>query len=105
MKATRELLLTYDYEPFLGIKSGSAEKCALEPTEALRAVMNRYRAKAIFFVDTLYLLNLKKQPEFEKSFLAIAKQLKEMHNEGHYIFPHIHPHWLDAAYIAGKRTF
>ena len=105
MKQARNVLLTFDYEPFLGAKSGTAERCMLKPTDSLRAVMNKYHAKGVFFVDTLYILNLKQQPSLKNDLEAISNQLKTLYSEGHYIFPHIHPHWLDAVYIDSINEF
>jgi hypothetical protein len=98
MKQTKKLLLTFDYEPFLGARTGTAAKCMLEPTEAVLQIMNKYNAKGVFFVDVLYMLNLKKHSELFKDTNAIGAQLNKLHTEGHYVFPHIHPHWLDAEY-------
>jgi len=105
MLTKKNILLTFDYEPYLGAKSGSAEKCILLPTNALREILNTYNAKAIFFVDILYLLNLKKHNALLKDFEAITDQLKTLFAEGHYIFPHIHPHWLDAVYLENEKQF
>src|ERR1700749_4620780 len=105
MLTKKDILLTFDYELYLGAKSGSAEKCILQPTNALRKILNRYDAKAIFFVDILYLLNIKKRPDLIKDFEAIKKQLKTLFKEGHYVFPHIHPHWLNAVYAEDKKQF
>jgi len=35
----------------------------------------------------------------EKDLHKIREQLVEMARDGHYLFHHIHPHWLDAVYI------
>ena len=105
MNKEKKILLTFDYEPFLGAKSGSAKKCILEPTNALQSIINKYSVKAIFFVDILYLLNLKKHTELNNDFEDITNQLKTLYLEGHYIFPHIHPHWLDAVYLKSKSEF
>ena len=105
MPKNKNILLTFDYEPFLGAKSGSAEMCVLQPTNALRAILTKYNAKAIFFVDVFYLLNLKKYVELDKDFAKITDQIKSLFSEGHYIFPHIHPHWLDAVYLKDKKEF
>src|ERR1035437_5213233 len=105
MRQSKKILLSFDYEPFLGSRSGSAEMCMLKPTDALRSILNKYNAKAIFFVDTLYLSNLKKHPELTNDFISIKNQLKEFSAEGHYIFPHIHPHWLAAEYVNEKMEF
>ncbi|HKC68009.1 MAG TPA: hypothetical protein VKG26_07245 [Bacteroidia bacterium] len=105
MNSFKNVLLTFDYEPYLGAKSGSADKCILQPTNALKGILAKYNAKAIFFVDILYLINLKKHAELNKDFIAVINQLKQLFNEGHYIFPHIHPHWLDAIYLPEKKQF
>jgi hypothetical protein len=105
MEKTKKVLLTFDYEPYLGAKSGSAEKCILQPIDALREILVKYKAQAVFFVDILYLLNLKKHTELKKDFTAITNQLKQLYAAGHYIFPHIHPHWLDAVYLSEKKEF
>lgn len=105
MSQTKKILLTFDYEPFLGKRSGTAEMCMLKPVGALRTILNKYNVKAVFFVDVLYLLNLKKHSELNKDYTAITNQLKTLYAEGHYIFPHIHPHWLDAVYLGNKKEF
>ncbi|HTA62763.1 MAG TPA: hypothetical protein VK835_09920 [Bacteroidia bacterium] len=105
MSKNRNILLTFDYEPYLGSTSGSSEKCILQPTNALRGILNKYDAKAIFFVDVLYIFNLKKKIELHESVNSIIAQLKTLYAEGHYIFPHIHPHWLDATYLSDKKQF
>lgn len=105
MKPERKILLTFDYEPYLGARSGTAEKCLLEPTDALRGILNKHKATGIFFVDTLYLFNLQKHPELAPQLDQITMQLISLHKEGHYIFPHIHAHWLDAFYIEDKKEF
>ncbi|MDQ3110646.1 MAG: hypothetical protein M3R17_12200 [Bacteroidota bacterium] len=105
MKEAKHVLLTFDYEPFLGKKSGTADKCIIEPTNALRAVLNRYKAKAVFFVDVLFLKNLALHPALQNDHAKVVSQLVTLYKEGHSVFPHIHPHWLDAAYIKEKNQF
>lgn len=101
----KNILLTFDYEPFLGMRSGSAEKCILEPTSLLIEVLDQYNAKAIFFVDTLFLLQLKSNPEFKLTLEAVKNQLSNLYKKGHYIFPHLHPHWTDAKYMKETQEF
>lgn len=105
----KNLLITFDYELFLGRRSGRPMDCMLRPTDRLLEILNRYHAKAIFFVDTTYLCRLLEQikthPECKEDFDAISKQLLKIIDQGHYIQPHIHPHWLDAKYNAETREF
>ncbi len=109
MKTKKQLLLTFDYELFLGKKSGSVSQCCIEPTALLLALMKKYDLKGVFFVDTSYLVTLqnyiqnpntdpKTKQNLQTDFNAIAQQLTQMHTQGHSVFPHIHPHWLDANY-------
>lgn len=74
----------------------------------LTALFDQYKIKhAIFFVDTTYLDRLKSEasPACKNDFERIAEQLKNLVRKGHYIFPHIHPHWLDAEYNAADNQW
>lgn len=96
------LLFTFDYELFLGDKSGSVDACLIKPTDHLLKLLNRYNRKAIFFVDTTYLIRLKEMADkYERArtdFENIKKQIANLVVSGHSVFPHLHPHWLDAQY-------
>ncbi len=98
----KNLLLTYDYELFLGNRSGSVDECLLKPTYQTLDILKKYNAKAIFFVDTTYLLQLKTYfhiKECKDDFEKVIHQLQQIIKTGHYVFPHLHPHWLDAEYL------
>ena len=100
-KKTRKILFTFDYELFLGARSGTVANCMIKPTNNLIALFDNYKIRhAIFFVDTTYLLRLKSENSLacKKDLEAIISQLQMLVNKGHYIFPHIHPHWSDAIY-------
>jgi hypothetical protein len=98
MLSNKNILLTFDYEPFLGKRSGTIDKCIIEPTNALRNILCKYNAKAVFFVDVLFVEKLRNIPELKADYEKIANQIQFLYLEGHYIYPHIHPHWLDAIY-------
>lgn len=102
-RVSKNILITFDYELFLGEKSGSVDKCLIQPTELILEILKKNKTKAIFFIDTTYLLRLeevgKSNSLAEQDFNKIKKQLIEMAGNGHYLFHHIHPHWLDAAYL------
>ena len=89
-----KLILTFDYELFLGAKSGTAKKSIIEPTNEIIKLLKAYNAKAIFFVDATYLLALKRfnHPDLEK----ISKQLQEIIDIGSNVELHLHPQWMDA---------
>ena len=99
MKSIKHILLTFDYEPFLGARTGSVKKCLIEPTNHLIKILDIHQAKAVFFVDTLYIQELGKRNELKQDYLSVEAQLIDLYNNGHYIFPHIHPHWIDAIYL------
>ncbi len=106
----KNLLFTFDYELFLGANSGSVQKCMLEPTEKLISLFQEKNIKhAIFFVDTTYLIRLNEAAQTSISaandFAAIKAQLQDLIRKEHYIFPHIHPHWLDAVYHPEKNRW
>jgi len=97
------VLFTFDYELFLGNRSGKPQDCIIKPTEKILSLLDRHHFKGVFFVDTVYLLKLKTVAESfdqaQKDQAAIYEQLRNILKQGHYIFPHIHPHWLDAEYL------
>lgn len=98
-----KILLTFDYELFLGARSGTAQKCIIEPTNCIIDILKKNGVKGIFFVDTLYMLRLKelapRYPKVAGDFEKIVSQLRLAIKNGNYIFPHLHPHWLDAEYM------
>lgn len=103
MKPYKSILFTFDYELFLGKRSGTVSKCLLIPTERVLSILEQEHAKCIFFVDTLYLFRLEEIAEkYENAYKDkenIDKQIRQIVTHGHYVFPHIHPHWLDAVYL------
>jgi hypothetical protein len=101
MKPVKNLLFTFDYELFLGRRSGNVETCLITPTNSVLNILNTFNLKGIFFVDTLFLVRLKNEnnKKCKIDFNLISNQLKNIINQGHFVFPHIHPHWLDAVYL------
>jgi len=102
-KTLKHLLITFDYELFLGKKSGSVEKCVIEPTNKLISILSKHKALAVFFVDAAWLVKLKEcaamYPAAKESYQKVVVQIQQLIKEGHYIFNHLHSHWLDAQYI------
>lgn len=103
------IFITLDYELFFGQKSGSVEKCIIEPTERLLQIVNSYGIKFTCFVDSGYLIALEKQmkeyPLLEQDYHKIVNQIKHLSNEGHGIELHIHPHWEDSYFDGNKWCF
>ncbi len=102
MAEQKRILVTFDCELFLGKRSGSVANCMLLPTAKILRLLKKYNVTAIFFVDMLYLCRLKeaaeKHSKAKNDFELIELQLIEMAEQGHYVFNHLHPHWLDAVY-------
>jgi hypothetical protein len=109
MRIRKNILLTFDYELFLGKRSGSVQKCMIEPTNELLKILKKNNAKAIFFIDTTYLAQLElvsvNHPKAKKDLETIIAQIKEIVTQGHYIFHHLHPHWLDAIYLENSNEW
>lgn len=101
-ESKKNLLLTFDYELFLGKRSGSVYNCILLPTELILKSLSRHHLKhAIFFIDTTYIWRLKKlqKNKAKEDLETLQHQLNKILTSGHYIFPHLHPHWIDAVYL------
>ncbi len=104
MGVKQGILLTFDYELFQGKRSGSVENCMIRPTDKILALLAKHKAKSVFFIDMMYLCRLKemaaKYETAKKDFNRVEAQLIDIANQGHYVFNHLHPHWLDAEYNA-----
>jgi peptidoglycan/xylan/chitin deacetylase (PgdA/CDA1 family) len=100
---TKNILLTFDYELFQGKRSGSVKNCLITPTTRLLDILDQFGARSIFFVDMLYVYRLSEiaddHPEAKRDLVLIKHQITELANRGHYVFNHLHPHWLDAKYL------
>lgn len=105
----KNILFTFDYELFLGSKSGTAKNCIIDPTNSILGLLKKYDIKkSLFFVDTVYLMKLAFLDEdmgAREDYKMIFEQLTEILRSGHYIFPHIHPHWLEANYNKGTKQW
>jgi len=98
-------LLTLDYEVFFGPRTGSVERCLLEPVAALAALAERHRAQLVFFVDAGFLLRMRAEigrtPQLRADHDAVCRQVEALARAGHEIQLHIHPHWEDARFEGG----
>jgi peptidoglycan/xylan/chitin deacetylase (PgdA/CDA1 family) len=103
----KDVLLTFDYELFLGKQSGTIENCLIKPTQLLLEILKKHGAKGIFFIDTLYLLRLEQEntPACKKQLETVLSQLHDIKKQGHTIGVHIHPHWLDAQYTTESNNW
>lgn len=109
MNHKNNLLLTFDYELFQGKKSGTVMNCLLKPTAKILEILKAHNATAVFFIDMMYLCRLKEAArehvKAKTDFDLIEQQIVQMAENGHYVFNHIHPHWLDATYNSDKNNW
>lgn len=98
-------LLTFDYEVYFGARTGSVERCLLDPTDALARVAAKHGAPLVFFVDAGYLLALRREMrrchELRLAHDAVCRQLSGLARNGHELQLHVHPHWEDARWENG----
>ncbi len=97
--------ITFDYELFFGSKSGTVQKCMLEPTQRLIQLAEKLNAKFTFFVDAGYLYQLQQHQHdaaCKENYVLVCNQLKELIAKGHEIGLHIHPHWEDSYFKNGQ---
>ncbi|HEX5128762.1 MAG TPA: hypothetical protein VFV90_03395 [Usitatibacter sp.] len=91
---------------YFGSRTGSVEKCLLEPTDALARVAAKHGAPLSFFVDAGYLLALgremRRRTELRLAYDAIRRQLNGLARQGHELQLHVHPHWEDARWEDGE---
>ena len=99
----RDAVITFDYEVYLGRKTGTAENCVLKPTDKILEILKERNAKAIFFVDATWLLFIREH--FPADFNKVAYQLKEIEKDGSFVGLHLHPQWLDAVVKDGNIEF
>jgi len=98
-------ILTLDYELFFGSRVGTPQKTIITASNNLLDVLNRFDAKAVFFVDATYLSRLnayrKDYPALQKDYDDVVSHIQYLEVEGHQIQLHIHPHWFDSCYDGG----
>jgi len=98
-------ILTLDYELFFGSRVGTPQTTIIATTNKLLDVLQRYDAKAVFFIDATYLarLNALKQdhPALQKDYDDVVGHIQYLEREGYQIQLHLHPHWADSSYNDG----
>jgi len=101
-----KIFLTLDYELFFGSDVGTVQKSIIEPTNKLLDILDIYNIKAIFFIDSGFILKLQEFKEkytvLEQDYQSIINQIKYLDDNHHEIALHIHPHWEDS-YFDGEK--
>lgn len=94
-----KMVLTFDYELFLGRNSGSVDNCLIEPTREILRLIRQHAATALFFVDATYLRKI--ETDDRRAYAKVAGQIAEMIEAGCEVGLHLHSHWLDATRSRG----
>ena len=101
-----KILLTLDYELFLGSRTGSVENCLVKPMQQLNDAVSGVGARFTIFVDATYLLRTKQlsigHAELGQHFDQLSAHLVELQAQGHDLQLHIHPHWAYSAWEGGE---
>ena len=105
----KKIILTIDYELFLGSVTGDVNSCMVEPTRKLDTLLSTNGSKMTIFWDILHYYKLMEYqnlfPKLKNDVQIIEKHILFLAREGHDIQLHLHPHWLDAVYKDGKWNF
>jgi hypothetical protein len=99
----KNVIITFDYEVFLGQETGTIESCVIRPTEFILDILKINNAKSIFFVDATWLLFLKEN--FPADLQLVSEQIKDIVKAGSSVELHLHPQWLQAYQKDGKIEF
>mgnify|MGYP002521424246 CR=1 FL=1 len=105
----KTLILSIDYEVFLGERTGDVEEVLINPTYRLMDILNKNGSKMTVFWDVLHYYQLCKNrdlsPKLFREKTLVENQIRELVRQGHDVQMHIHPHWLDAKYEDGHWIF
>lgn len=71
----------------------------IRPTEHICRVLENLGVRGVFFVDAGYLAKLKELsggvPRLQADYQKVTEQLHQIHQRGHDVQLHVHPHWED----------
>lgn len=102
------LILSQDYELFFH-KSGTVERCLLEPCEAWRQFCRRTGVRITFYVDAGMLVRMRAYadsvPSLSRDLDRIRGDIETLARDGHEIGLHVHPHWEDTHWRSGEWRF
>lgn len=97
-----KVLITLDYELFLGTRTGRVEPCLIKPMDLIMSNTRAYGARFTLFVDAVYLFRLRElshiYPDLAQERAIIIDHIQSLVNNGHDIQLHIHPSWFKATY-------
>ena len=102
------LTLSQDYELFFQ-RSGSIEKCLIEPCELLGDFAHENGVRITYFVDAGMLCCMERLASTNNSLVRdlgrVRSHITSLAEQGHEIGLHIHPHWEDTSFASGEWDF
>lgn len=103
------ILITLDYELYLGRETGTPDNCLIKPMGKLTEVMSAHQAKFVVFVDAAYLLRLyhlqNDYAQLKTDYEKVAAHIQLLEREGHDIQLHFHPQWLYSNWDEGENRW
>lgn len=98
------ILLTFDYELFLGENFYSPEEVLFNPTATIVSLLRQYNACGTFFADVC---SVSRHKDFGlNDYCArFGKQLNCILHNGNDVQLHVHPNWLTSEFNHGKWEF
>lgn len=102
------LVVSQDYELFFQ-RSGSIEKCLIEPCDVLLKFAEKSGVRITFFVDAGMLCRMQElasaHPALGKDLSRVRQHIESLSAAGHEIGLHIHPHWEETGWRDGAWDF
>src|SRR6187549_3169617 len=95
-----KILLTFDYELPLG-SCTDYQKALFKPADDLINCANGLDVPIVLFADVCSAIRFKEWDR-ENYYAPFGDQLSRSLKEGHDVQLHIHPHWMNSTYAAGK---
>ncbi|MDL2346077.1 hypothetical protein [Campylobacter hyointestinalis] len=97
----KKIVLTFDYELYLGEDSGTIDECMLKPTKKILELLKIHNSSGIFFIDATFLIILKQH--YTSGYQMVKTQILDMLENGNDVGLHVHPHWIDSYMISKDR--
>jgi hypothetical protein len=102
----KTIILTLDYELFLGAESGSVKECMTEPISELVSILKLNDSKLTIFWDISHYHRLRElstaNEECKKDLDRIKDSICRLVEDGHDVQMHIHSSWINSEYREGK---
>lgn len=97
------IVLTLDYELFLGEQTGNVDDCMIEPVRELASILKLNDSKMTIFWDISHYMRLQELAPGNKKCRNDLEKIKEsilsLAGAGHDIQMHIHSHWINSDFV------